>query len=112
MISISKYFDVTLDYLMKESDSTTESVSVTGKEETQRKPRNGHEKRLIGVVSCIIGIACLIIWGVVSIFLPSASDRIGDSSMITIDGNGILLIICLVAIISGAVLLLKSSSDK
>ena len=32
--------------------------------------------------------------------------------MITIDGNGIFLLICLVAIIAGAVLLLKSTSNK
>lgn len=110
LISISKYFNVTLDYLMKEDDSTAEAVAETA--ETQAKTKSGREKRVFGVVSCIIGIACLIVWGVVSIFMPSASDRIGDSSMITIDGNGILLILCLVAIIAGAVLLLKSSSNK
>ena len=47
-----------------------------------------------------------------TVFMPSASEQIGTSSMITIDGNGIFLLICLVAIIAGAVLLLKSTSNK
>lgn len=110
LISISKYFGVTLDYLMKENDSPSEVV--TDREETQTKTNSGREKRIFGLVACLIGIACLLVWGIVSIFMPSASDRIGTSSMITIDGNGIFLIICIVVIIVGAVLLLKNLSDK
>ena len=108
LISISKYFDVTLDYLMKENESISEVV--TDIKETQTN--SGREKRIIGIIICMIGIICLLVWGIVSIFMPSTSDRIGTSSMITIDGNGFFLIICFVAVIVGAVLLLKSSSDK
>ncbi len=110
LISISQYFNVTLDYLMKENDSATETV--TEKVEIQTKTKSRREKRIIGLIACLIGIVCLLVWGIVSIFLPSATDQIGTSSMITINGNGIFLIICLAAIIAGAVLLLKSSSDK
>ena len=110
LISISQYFNVTLDYLMKENESVSEPV--TEKEETQTNSKSRREKRIIGLIVCLIGIVCLLIWGIVSIFLPSAADQIGTSSMITINGNGIFLIICLAAIIAGAVLLLKSSSDK
>ena len=75
--------------------------------------KNGrNEKRIFGMVSCIGGIVCLIAWGIISVYMPAASDRIGDSSMITVDGNGIFLVICLLAIIAGAVLLLKGTSDK
>ncbi|MBR0138712.1 MAG: hypothetical protein IJM17_00330 [Firmicutes bacterium] len=51
-------------------------------------------------------------WGVVSVFMPSASERIGESSAVTLDGNGIFLIVSLAAVIGGAALLLKSSHDK
>ena len=110
LVSISQYFNVTLDYLMKDNIPTSEATNKA--EESQTKPYGGREKRIIGIVACIVGVVCLIIWGIVSIFLPSGSDRIGTSSMITIDGNGIFLIICVVAIIAGAVLLLKNSSEK
>ena len=110
LISISQYFNVTLDYLMKENGFVSEPI--TEKEETQTNVKRKREKRIIGFFACLIGIVCLLVWGIVSIFLPSATDQIGTSSMITINGNGIFLIICLAAIIAGAVLLLKSSSDK
>lgn len=110
LISISRYFNVTLDYLMKENEPTSEAV--TDIEDPKTKANSGREKRIIGIITCMIGIVCLLVWGVVSIFMPSASDRIGTSSMITIDGNGVFLIICLAAVVVGAVLLLKSSSDK
>ena len=108
LISISEYFGVTLDYLMKENYSQSELVTDEGATQTN----HGREKRILGLVTCLIGMICLLIWGIVSIFIPSASDRIGTSSMITIDGNGIFLIICVAAIILGAVLFLKNLSDK
>ena len=89
LISISEYFNVSLT-----ANNT------------------GREKRIIGMVACVGGIICLIIWGLISVLMPSTSDQIGGSSMITIDGNGIFLLICLVAIVAGAVLLLKSTSNK
>ena len=110
LISISQYFDVTLDYLMKENEPASEAI--TDAEKPQTKTKSGREKQIIGLVTCLIGILCLLVWGIVSIFVPAASDRIGTSSMITIDGNGIFLIVCLAAVIAGAVLLLKNSSDK
>ena len=111
LISISKYFNVTLDYLMKE-DGSAVSESVANTESDQLRTNTRREKRILGIVTCIAGIVCLIVWGLVSIFMPSTSSQISDSSMITIDGNGIFLIICLAAIIAGAVLLLKSTSNK
>ena len=78
----------------------------------QTEATNKREKRILGIATCIIGVVLLIAWGIVSVFMPSASEQIGTSSMITIDGNGIFLLICLVAIIAGAVLLLKSTSKQ
>ena len=108
--SISKYFDVSLDYLMKEENSISENA--VSLEVHQTEATNKREKRILGIATCIIGVVLLIAWGIVSVFMPSASEQIGTSSMITIDGNGIFLLICLVAIIAGAVLLLKSTSNK
>ena len=111
LISISKYFNVTLDYLMKEDGSVVPEPAI-GEELEQPVTSTGKGKRIPGLVVCIAGIACLIIWGLISILLPSTSNQISESSMITIDGNGIFLIISLAAIIVGAVLLLKGTSNK
>ena len=103
LITISKYFGVSLDYL---------SEDVVNSKIHQFKAASRPEKRILGIATCIIGIVLLIVWGIVSVFMPSASEQIGTSSTITIDGNGIFLFICLAAIIAGAILLLKSTSNK
>ena len=113
LVSISEYFHVTLDYLMKENDiADLESEPVVSMNNEMPRTDSGKVKRILGIIICISGIVFLIIWGLVSVFIPSTSDQISESSMITIDGNGIFLIICLAAIIAGAVLLLKSTLNK
>lgn len=100
LITISNYFGVSVDYLLKDDEEDKAKATVSVMEE---KP-----KMIAGIIICIAGIISMVIWGLLSIFSPEASDQISDSSMITIDGNGIFLILCVVAIVVGAGLLLKS----
>lgn len=100
LITISNYFGVSVDYLLKDDEEDKAKAIVSVMEE---KPR-----MIAGIIICIAGIIAMVIWGLLSIFSPKASDQISDSSMITIDGNGIFLILCVVAIVVGAGLLLKS----
>jgi len=99
LVTISNYFGVSVDYLLKD-----EEEKVIGTDSSvEEKP-----KMIAGIIICIAGIVLMIIWGLLSIFSPEASDQMSESSMITIDGNGIFLILCVVAIVVGAGLLLKS----
>ena len=99
LVTISNYFGVSVDYLLKD-----EEEKVIGTDSSvEEKP-----KMIAGIIICIAGIVSMIIWGLLSIFSPEASDQMSESSMITIDGNGIFLILCVVAIVVGASLLLKS----
>ena len=100
LITISNYFGVSVDYLLKDDEEDKSKVTDSTIEE---KP-----KMIAGIIICIAGILSMVIWGLLSIFSPKVSDQISDSSMITIDGNGIFLILCVVAIVVGAGLLLKS----
>lgn len=100
LITISNYFGVSVDYLLRDDEEDKAKAIVSVMEE---KPR-----MIAGIIICIAGIIAMVIWGLLSIFSPEASDQISDSSMITIDGNGIFLILCVVAIVVGAGLLLKS----
>ena len=110
LVSLSEYFDVSLDYLLKDSASLPESNA--GTQEPRAAVGRGSQRRTVGIVICLAGVVSLLVWGIVSICMPDAADRMGTSSMITIDGNGIFLIVSLAAVIVGAVLLLRSSSDK
>lgn len=100
LITISNYFGVSVDFLLKDDEEDKAKATDSIIEE---KP-----KMMAGIIICIAGILSMVIWGLLSIFSPEASDQISDSSMITIDGNGIFLILCVVAIVVGAGLLLKS----
>ena len=109
LLSISNYFHVSLDYLMKEETQDT----ISEKEQINTSLQTGDRTRcLLGIVICIGGIVCLILWGLFSIFNPAASNQLSESSMISIDGNGIFLILCIVAIVAGALLLLKNTKKK
>ena len=99
LVTISNYFGVSVDYLLKDE----EEKEIGTDSSVEEKP-----KMIAGIIICIAGIVSMIIWGLLSIFSPETSDQMSESSMITIDGNGIFLILCVVAIIVGAGLLLKS----
>ena len=99
LVTISNYFGVSVDYLLKDE----EEKGIGTDSSVEEKP-----KMIAGIIICIAGIVSMIIWGLLSIFSPETSDQMSESSMITIDGNGIFLILCVVAIVVGAGLLLKS----
>ena len=111
LIGISVLFDVSLDYLLKDDEPAAETKAAVPEDDCSVK-ETGRNKRIIGTVICIAGIVCLIVWGIVSVILPSMSDKIGESSAITLDGNGIFLIVCLAAVITGAVLLLINKTNE
>ena len=100
LIIISNYFGVSVDYLLKDD---IEDDAKIANNEGGRNP-----KMLAGLIICIAGIVAMILWGLFFILRPEASNQMSESSMITIDGNGIFLILCVVAVIAGAGLLLRS----
>ena len=100
LIIISNYFGVSVDYLLK--DEVEDEVKIANNE------GGINPKMLAGLIICIAGIVAMILWGLFFILRPKASNQMSESSMITIDGNGIFLILCVVAVIAGAGLLLRS----
>ena len=99
LIIISNYFGVSVDYLLKDEEDDLKMAN----NEAGKNP-----KMLAGMIICIAGIVSMILWGLFSILRPEASNQMSESSMITIDGNGIFLILCVVSVIAGAGLLLRS----
>ena len=110
LLAISSYFDVSLDYLLKE---TEEHPDFSANHQDDNSLQRGNRSRfLFGIIICVAGIICLIIWGILSILNPTVSNQISQSSMIRIDGNGIFLLLCIAAIVIGAVLLIKDIAKK
>lgn len=110
LIAISQYFNITLDYLLKENAEKDVSPD-SGREDSSLQSPD-RTKWLLGIIVCVGGIACLLIWGILSIFNPSVSDQLSDASVIHIDGNGIFLILSIVAVVIGAILLLRNTKKK
>lgn len=106
LLAISNHFNVSLDYLLKNDELPDDKPQV------KQKVQGDNRLWTMGIIICIGGVICLIVWGFLSIFNPTVSAQMSESSMITIDGNGVFLIFCLMAIVAGAVLLLKGSNKK
>lgn len=103
LLALSNYFGVSLDYLLK--DGAPDAAPAEAQEEHRTM-------RLLSLILCFGGAAALIVYGVLSILVPSVPAQISGSSMIHIDGSGIFLLLCVAAIAAGAALLLKSTKYK
>lgn len=53
------------------------------------------------------GAVCLLAWVLVLALRPEAAEALSQSSMVTLDGGGILLALCVLAVAAGTVLLLR-----
>lgn len=108
LLALSDYFQVSLDDLLKEGAEVDSPVS-----EAPLKARHPNKTQwILGLVICVAGGMMLIVWAVVSMLNPTASSQISQSSMISIDGNGIFLLACAGAMVIGGVLLLKAVKEK
>ena len=104
LIAISEYFNVTLDYLLKEN---ADCIQKTEQKMVNEQSFKSHKEMLLGIITCVAGIIALVIWGLISILTPPISSQISESSTIYIDGNGIFLVICKISFICGASLILS-----
>lgn len=102
---ISEFFGVSTDYLLK--DYKNEKPS-----KPQNKPNNYKKLITFGVGIFIVGILMLILCGLIFVLSPSTSAKIAESSIVTINGNGIFLAISFFLIAIGFGTLIFSSKRK
>lgn len=109
LIMLSKCFNVSIDYLVKEEGESDPQNSVEPKTAAcpQKNSAPCYKSTVVGLIISLIGIVGLIVWGVISVFLPTNADRLSASSIIRIDGSGIFLILCALLIIAGVLMFLK-----
>ena len=113
LLTVSEYFGVSLDELMREDPQTIQSVPQERNDPETKAPEKGSpKKRTLGLIVCVGGIVCLIVFGLLSLLFPVSSEELAASSVIRLDGRGIVLGLCVLAAVTGAVLLLKNTTDK
>lgn len=100
--ALSEFFQVTMDELI--CDQMSNAISDEVKQEKHPATDNGSK---IGIVLCLIGASCLIVFGIVIIVNPSAAGQVSESSMITLNGTGILITLFVLLMILGIYLIVK-----
>lgn len=108
LVAISEYFNVTLDYLVKDKMETITEVKTSVDEGNKGKKPFEIREILPGLIISGIGIIAFVIWVVLQSAKKETVDQIGASSMIVLDGNGILLCICILILIVGIVSIIRS----
>lgn len=102
LLSIARYFGVSLDDLMGDEMPSPQEPPTAPTEEPSRRGRS-----VLGLVLSLGGILALILWGLVLILSPGAGRQLAESSTIQLDGQGIFLLISLGAAALGVILLIK-----
>lgn len=102
--ALSECFQITIDEL-------TENQAVKICDDAVKMKENQtcykKEKSKIGVYLCAIGAGCLALFGIITMVHPSAGDRINESSMITLNGTGIFIILFVILMILGMILIFR-----
>ncbi len=109
LITISEYFGVSTDYLLKETGMAGSPVENDEKPEKKQRSR---ATSIAGVIICLVGVIFLVVWGFFVMLNNDASDKISESSMISVDGNGVLAIFCIAAVAIGALLILLDPKNR
>lgn len=101
--ALSELFQVTIDELTREQGPDADSGARSG----DAPPGGGPGESRLGIGLCILGAVCLIASGLLLILRPSAVNQINESSTVTLNGSGLLMLLFLLMMIAGVILTLK-----
>ena len=103
--SMSECFHITLDELVKDrgAEERTEETRSTPKE--AKGPKAMDQKA--GICLCLAGAICLTLSGLMMVISPGAAEQLNTASTITLNGSGVLIALCVLLMVTGAVLILR-----
>lgn len=102
--ALSEFFHVSIDELTSEQGATASSDNAGQKLSTANSQGT---KNKIGICLCLIGAVFLILFGIIMILRPSSMEHLNESSIITLNGTGILMALFLLLMVIGIILILK-----
>lgn len=103
LVAISHLFAVTTDYLLLEDASP---LPAPAREAPAAPPERDH-RALAGLILSLLGAAGLVLFGVVSMFLPETAGHLDASSAVTLRGSGLWALASAAVLGLGALLLLR-----
>lgn len=95
LLALSECFHVTLDELTGGTPCEADTGSV------RRTKTDGFRQttQKVGIGLCVLGAVMLAV--------PDAADRLNESSAVTLNGSGLLLVLCVLFMAAGLVLILR-----
>lgn len=100
--ALSRCFQVSIDELT--GSPPPQAGRKTGAEgETGRPPRDSR----VGIALCLAGALCLLLFGALTVLRPAAARQMSESSVITVNGAGLILVLCAALMVLGAALILR-----
>ena len=103
LLALSECFHVTLDELTGGTPCEADTGSV------RRTKTDGFRQttQKVGIGLCVLGAVLLLAVGAVMLAGPDAADRLNESSAVTLNGSGLLLVLCVLFMAAGLVLILR-----
>lgn len=113
LITLSEYFQVSLDYLMK-TDGVNEKGTTKETIDTVTPTANSGKSSpiLAGLTICLAALIGLIILGVLSFLMPETAEVVGASSMIKLNGIALMVLFFLGLLILGIALIIRNIRHK
>ena len=103
----SELFGVSIDYLVKEDIEEPTSI-----QPTERNSKSNKLLGALGLVFSLLGCVSLIVFSAANVFGSETADKIAQSSVITIDGTFIAMLVSVLFAVFGAVILIKILKHK
>ena len=105
LLALSECFHITLDELVRAETGNQRENEVPQNIEGNKVPKSIELK--VGISLCLIGAICLILSGILMVTSPSAAEQLNDASMITLNGSGVILVLCVLSMAIGLILILR-----
>ena len=104
--ALSRFFRVSLDVLVGQSDTDEPPAPVPqAPPPAHPAPPSSHAKP--GLYLCLLGALLLLVSGILSLVFPQGMETVNQSSTVTLNGTGILWLLCGVLMAVGVALLLR-----
>ncbi|NEM83742.1 helix-turn-helix transcriptional regulator, partial [Escherichia coli] len=105
LLALSDCFHITLDELVREEADSPRANETPQKTDAGKAQKGAQLKA--GIVLCLIGAVCLILCGIIIVASPGAAERLDAASMITLNGSGAILALCILSMAAGLILILR-----
>lgn len=103
LLALSECFHITLDELVKEQAADTDTNQILQNTEAN----TNYLELKVGIGLCLTGGICLLVCGIMMLINPTATEQLNASSAITLNGSGILLLLCVLSMLAGLMFILK-----